>query len=48
MSRLRCGSPEQPGVVPQLLDEVFALKGREQWRSEIHFEPRMVNDIGTF
>ncbi|CAK9058249.1 unnamed protein product [Durusdinium trenchii] len=33
-----CGTAEQPGVVPRLLEELFAMKDRELWRSEIHFD----------
>lgn len=33
-----CGSAEQPGLLPRLLDELFSIKARERWRSEIHFD----------
>jgi len=31
-----CGSADQPGVLPRLLEELFAIKSREHWRSDIH------------
>ena len=34
----RCGSAEQPGLLPRLLDDLFSIKAREFWRSEIHFD----------
>lgn len=36
-TKLRCGSAEQPGLLPRLLDDLFSIKAREHWRSEIHF-----------
>jgi len=37
-SLCRCGSAEQPGLLPRLLDDLFFIKAREHWRSEIHFD----------
>lgn len=33
-----CGSADQPGVLPRLLEELFAIKSREHWRSDIHID----------
>ncbi|CAE7584071.1 KIN14Q, partial [Symbiodinium sp. CCMP2456] len=33
-----CGSADQPGVLPHLLEELFAIKSREHWRSDIHID----------
>lgn len=38
MSFTLCGSAEQPGLLPRLLDDLFFIKAREHWRSEIHFD----------